>query len=51
MLAIEEDYKGNAKFTSDDPRVRKLEEYALRAISAEPKYGPYSFIAGTDCHY
>jgi hypothetical protein len=41
MLAIEEDYKGDAKFTLTDPRVRTLEEYALRAISAEPKYGSF----------
>lgn len=41
VLSIEEDFKNvpNAKFSVEDPRVRKAEEYALRAISAEPKYG------------
>lgn len=46
VLSIEEDFKNvpNAKFSPDDPRVRKAEEYALRAISAEPKYDSWSLF-------
>ena len=41
MLSIEEDYENvpKVKFSRDDPRVLQAEEYSLRAISAEPKYG------------
>jgi hypothetical protein len=40
---IEEENKAKAKPPSyldpKDPRVKKAEEYSLRAIAAEPKYG------------
>jgi hypothetical protein len=47
MLCIEEETKlkpthnerEKVLFSRTDPRVRKAEEYSLRAIAAEPKYG------------
>jgi hypothetical protein len=40
---IEEENKAKAKpstyFDPNDPRVKKAQEYSLRAIAAEPKYG------------
>lgn len=41
---IEDSYKQtpNAKFERNDPKVKKVEEYSLRAIFAEPKYDSFS---------
>ncbi len=47
LLCIEEEAKLKSNhnerekvlFSRTDPRVRKAEEYSLRAIAAEPKYG------------
>ena len=47
LLCIEEEVKlkpnhnerEKVLFLRTDPRVRKAEEYSLRAIAAEPKYG------------
>jgi len=43
ILMIEEENKAKAKPSAyldpNDPRVKKAEEYSLRAIAAEPKYG------------
>jgi len=46
ILSIEEDYKKvpNAKFSPDDPKVKKAEEYSLRAISVVPKYDAFSLF-------
>ena len=46
ILSIEEDYRNvpNAIFSKDDPRVKKAQEYSLRAISAEPKYDFFSMF-------
>lgn len=46
FLSIEEEYRDrpNAKFPQNDPRVKKAEEYSLRAISAEPKYDSFSLF-------
>eukprot|EP00028_Trichosphaerium_sp_Am-I-7-wt_P009830 CAMPEP_0168531082 /NCGR_PEP_ID=MMETSP0405-20121227/15165_1 /TAXON_ID=498012 /ORGANISM="Trichosphaerium sp, Strain Am-I-7 wt" /LENGTH=203 /DNA_ID=CAMNT_0008555675 /DNA_START=51 /DNA_END=658 /DNA_ORIENTATION=+ len=45
ILWIEEDYSDtNAKFNRHDPKVKKAEEYSLRAISADPKYDAFSLF-------
>eukprot|EP01127_Copromyxa_protea_P011133 TRINITY_DN2779_c1_g2_i1.p1 TRINITY_DN2779_c1_g2~~TRINITY_DN2779_c1_g2_i1.p1 ORF type:complete len:1346 (-),score=201.42 TRINITY_DN2779_c1_g2_i1:119-3904(-) len=45
-LMIEDSYKHipNAKFERSDPKVKKAEEYSLRAIFAEPKYDSFSLF-------
>jgi tetratricopeptide (TPR) repeat protein len=48
ILMIEEENKAKAKPSAyldpNDPRVKKAEEYSLRAIAAEPKYDSFSLF-------
>lgn len=45
-LMIEDTYlhTPNARFERNDPKVKKAEEYSLRAIFAEPKYDSFSLF-------
>lgn len=44
LLLIEEDYKPGQTFPASDIRVKKVQEYCMRAISAHPKYDSLSLF-------